>query len=238
MPINAKAKLTDKEGLTSSIVRYHFELIEPTEMNFAPGQYIILSVGGDKESRNYSIASSPLKSNKKFQIIVDLSPQGKGAQFIEMLEINSVVSFIGEVGEFVLPEALMPNLVFVSTGTGIAPIKSMVESIILNREDFDVDMFVYAGARSSDQVVLPELFTQYLKEKHIDDYRVYINEEETENEYSEKGEVSRFIERLSPEVLTNANYFLCGSGLMIEEAQDILKQKGVPTELVIYERHY
>ncbi len=237
MPIQGRAKLIDKEGLTSSIVQYKFEMIDPVEMNFIPGQHIVVDVGNNN-TRQYSIASSPLKSNKTFDIVVDLSPQGIGSKYLESLDMNQEIKFIGEIGEFILPDELALNLVFLATSTGISPIRSMIDSIVLNREDYEVNIYLYIGARNSDQVIWQNVFKKYWEDKHIDDYHVYIGEGELPSAECEIGNLNQFIARLNDQVIADAQFIICGSGETIDSIRQILNSKNIAPESIIYEKHY
>lgn len=237
MPIQGRAKLIDKEGLTSSIVQYKFEMIDPIEMNFIPGQHIVIDIG-ENNTRQYSIASSPLKSNKTFDIVVDLSPQGKGSKYLESLDMNQEIKFIGETGEFTLPDELALNLVFLATSTGISPIRSMIDSIVLNREDYEVNIYLYIGARNSDQVIWQNVFKKYLDDKHIDDYHLYIGEGELPSTECESGNLTQFISRINDQIISDAQFIICGSGETIENIRQILISKNIPSESIIYEKHY
>lgn len=236
MPINAKAKLIEKKNLTSKILFFKFEMIDPEVINFSPGQYISIDIGTGVR-REYSIASSPLDDNKTFEIVVDTSPHGVGSQFLEKLQTGSEISFLGEIGSFILPEVLAPNLFFIGTGTGITPLKSMIESIVLNVEDDNLNVYVYYGTRTQEEVIYKELFEKYLSENRIDDYKIYISRDDNPTD-GKTGYVGDFIDTFDKSVFPDSQFFICGNGNMIKTVEEKLLQAQVNSSQIFYEKYY
>ena len=99
---NSRSRLINKTQLTPSVVEFHFEMVEPINLDFKAGQYIAIDVA-PKVKRQYSIASSPSNSQKSFKIIIDIKPNGIGTKYLMGLNIGDVINFIGGIGLFVLP---------------------------------------------------------------------------------------------------------------------------------------
>jgi len=72
-----KTLLTKKIQLNFNTYQYHFDLIEPKEIIFKPGQYVILKVPSSNGpvSRLYSIASQNTLTNS-FDLIIEIVPGG------------------------------------------------------------------------------------------------------------------------------------------------------------------
>ena len=78
-------------------------------------------------TRPYSIASPP--SNRcAIELLFNLVPGGPGSTFLFSLQSGDPVSFRGPAGTFVLRDYPDRRLLFVATGTGIAPIRSMLHA--------------------------------------------------------------------------------------------------------------
>jgi CDP-4-dehydro-6-deoxyglucose reductase, E3 len=96
-------------------------------LEFLAGQYIDLSVKGIK--RSYSIASTPSNSSIEFLI-----KNYKGGQFSSYLfneaKVNDLLRIEGPKGTYILPKNIPQNLIFFSTGTGIAPNLSLIKSAL------------------------------------------------------------------------------------------------------------
>src|SRR3989338_11515258 len=116
------ATLITKNKLAQNVLQFWFTLNDDT-LVFKPGQYILLEVG--KGFRQYSIASSPV-FDRKFELLVDTTPMGIGSQYLTNLGIGNAIHFRAPLGVFVLQDSKLPKM-FLATGSGIAPMKSMLE---------------------------------------------------------------------------------------------------------------
>ncbi len=140
------ATLVAKELLSEGLALFY---VKPDEgvPEFEAGQYVALGLYGKAPRpayfpaeidvppedelirRTYSIGSPPEKRDS-FEIYVAVLPQGKFTARLEALEVGGRL-FVGKkpVGAFTLKEVpTTKNLIFFSTGTGIAPYISMLKS--------------------------------------------------------------------------------------------------------------
>ena len=121
MLANHKMKLIKKEKVSDKVDYYLFSLNQ--KLNFLAGQYISIKVS-DTVRRSYSIASQPSKRNQ-LELYIDLSPQGPGTKYLDKLSKSSELEFIGPIGMFTISEEEANDLLFIATGTGIAPLRSI-----------------------------------------------------------------------------------------------------------------
>jgi len=120
--------LTKNTQLNSNTYLYHFDLIEPKEIFFKPGQYVMLKVPSAKGpvSRLYSISSSNTTKNS-FELIIGIISGGLASNYLFSLKENTEVTFQGPAGMFGLKENNRDKI-FLITGTGIAPVRAMLNS--------------------------------------------------------------------------------------------------------------
>jgi NAD(P)H-flavin reductase len=130
MLISFKTILTSKKLLTYNICHFTFKLVDPSEINFIPGQYLMIKIptGNGPVSRLYSIASSSLEKNG-FELIIEIVPNGTASNYLSNLKINDKVTFQGPAGLFTLRESDREKI-FMVTGTGFAPVRSIIISNI------------------------------------------------------------------------------------------------------------
>ena len=130
MLLTYKTLLTKKSQLNSNTYLYHFNLLEPKEIIFKAGQYLILKVPSDRGpvSRLYSIAS-PNTNKNNFDLIIGIIPGGLASNYLFSLEENTEVVFEGAAGVFLLKKNEKIKT-FLVTGTGIAPARSILISNI------------------------------------------------------------------------------------------------------------
>jgi ferredoxin-NADP reductase len=97
-----------------------------------PGQYLRLGieVDGVHHWRAYSLTSDPGRRDGCISITPKLVEGGKVSPYLfSGIRPGTIVRLGGVEGTFVLPDPLPPRLLFVSAGSGITPIMSMLRSV-------------------------------------------------------------------------------------------------------------
>jgi ferredoxin-NADP reductase len=119
-----------------------------------PGQYLRLGieVDGIHHWRAYSLTSDPRRADGCISITPKLVESGKVSPFLfSGVRPGAIVRLGGVEGTFVLPEELPERLLFISAGSGITPIMSMLRS--LDRAEGLRDVVHLHSARSADEVI-------------------------------------------------------------------------------------
>jgi stearoyl-CoA 9-desaturase NADPH oxidoreductase len=122
-----------------------------------PGQYVRLGieVDGIHHWRAYSLTSDPGRADGCIAITPKLVPEGKVSPFLfARVRPGAIVRLGGVEGTFTLPHPLPQRLLFISAGSGITPIMSMLRSIGAARGLTDV-VHVHC-ARTRDTVIFGE----------------------------------------------------------------------------------
>jgi ferredoxin-NADP reductase len=119
-----------------------------------PGQYIRVGfdVEGVRHWRAYSLTSDPRSDDGCISITVKGVESGKVSPYItERLRPGTILT-LGEVsGEFKLPESVPEKLLFISAGSGVTPIMSMLRD--LDHHDELGDAVHLHSARHPDDVI-------------------------------------------------------------------------------------
>ena len=165
--------------LTGTIVRVRPETEEASTIavrpsfrwpGHRPGQYLRIGVelNGIRHWRAYSLTSDPDHPDELVSITVKHVPEGHmSPYFTRQAEVGSMV-FLGEAeGEFRLPDALPQRALFISAGSGVTPIWSMLRD--LERRDALADVVHLHSSRTAEQVI----FGNYLRrmDEAYDGYR-------------------------------------------------------------------
>jgi ferredoxin-NADP reductase len=119
-----------------------------------PGQYLRLGIGVDgvHHWRAYSLTSDPDRPDGRIAITPKLVEGGKVSPFLcGRVRPGTIVRLGGVEGTFVLPEPLPERLLFVTAGSGITPVISMLRSLV-RRGRMDDIVHVHS-ARTADQVI-------------------------------------------------------------------------------------
>jgi NAD(P)H-flavin reductase len=122
------AELTQSVLLSPQTKHLELTVEGVDEFRFVPGQFVTIRQprsDGKVHTRAYSIASPP-RRDATFDLCLNRVEEGFLSNWLCDLEIGARVQFHGPHGLFTLREPQQDAL-FIATGTGIAPIRSMVE---------------------------------------------------------------------------------------------------------------
>jgi stearoyl-CoA 9-desaturase NADPH oxidoreductase len=109
-------------------------------------------VDGVHHWRAYSLTSDPDRPDGCISITPKLVEEGKvSPYFIRMASPGQIVRLGGVEGTFTLPDPLPPKLLFISAGSGITPIMSMLRS--LDRSGAVPDVVHLHSARTEADVI-------------------------------------------------------------------------------------
>ncbi len=232
-----QTKLIEKKPLNSSTFLFKFQLINPPTIDFQTGQYLFLKIDG--KTRLYSIASpSSLKNQVEF--VIEMVEGGVASTYLSNLSPGDRVMWYGPAGQFTLKkDELSP--IFLATGTGIAPIRSMILSNI-KKDDFSVNLFW--GLKNFSDLYFVDDFLS-LKEKFPKKFNfVYClsREERLISQYQSFqnhfffGHIQDYLEKNFKEDFLKRNFYLCGSRGVVEALKVYLKEKGVNESNIVFER--
>ncbi len=119
-----------------------------------PGQYLRIGVvvDGVHHWRAYSLTSDPGRPDGCISITPKLVPEGKvSPHFVRDAHPGSIVRLGGVEGTFTLPDPLPEKFLFISAGSGVTPIMSMIRD--LARRDELGDVVLLHSARNPDDVI-------------------------------------------------------------------------------------
>jgi ferredoxin-NADP reductase len=131
-----------------------------------PGQYlrIGLDIQGVRHWRAYSLTSDPAREDGLISITVKNVDEGKVSPYlVRRGRPGTIVSLGGVEGEFLLPDQLPPKLLFISAGSGITPIMSMLRHLYQSGELGDAVLL--HSAREADEVIFGDELRD-LAERH------------------------------------------------------------------------
>ena len=177
------------------------------------GQYlrIGLDINGRRHWRAYSLTSDPGRPDGFISITIKNVDEGTVSPYlVRRGRPGSIVSLGGVEGEFVLPDPLPGKLLFISAGSGITPIMSMLRS--LEHQDALDDVLLIHSARHPDDVIFGEQLRAM--EKRNEGFRMH--EQLT-------GEMGRFtpadLEKLCPD-WKEREAFISGPAELLEALDD------------------
>ncbi len=233
------ATIEEMEEMTSVIKRVKMKLPEGEEISFKPGQFIQLKAplyeGNDEEVyRAYSIASSAADKTH-IELFIGYVPGGKCTTYVHKhLKIGDTVQINGPYGDFYFQEDNDRELILVAAGTGIAPILSILNH--LKEYKINRKATFYFGAKTPDDLFLLDYFKEL--EESLYDFKFVPTLSRVTEEHNwtgEKGRVNNAIEKY----LDDPNHkeaYLCGNPAMIDSMVKALVDKGIPEELIYFDK--
>jgi ferredoxin-NADP reductase len=184
------------------------------------GQYIRIGVDirGVRHWRAYSLTSEPDRPDGCISITPKLVESGVVSPYlVRHGRPGTIVSLGGVEGDFVLPDPLPDKLLFISAGSGITPIMSMIRSLC--RRDEVSDAVLLHSARTPEEVI----FGQELRdvERSAPSFRLY------EQHTTKMGRLApEHLDRLCPD-WAERETFASGPGPMLDALTDHFEQAGL-----------
>jgi sulfite reductase subunit B len=124
------------------------------EFQYKPGQFVEVSLLGYGESP-ISIASSP---SQKGHLELCVRRVGHVTEALHRLSEDDIVGIRGPFGNgFPVEEMTGKNLVFVGGGLGLAPLRSLINTVFANRGRFGKVTILYGARTPSDLLFQDEL---------------------------------------------------------------------------------
>jgi ferredoxin-NADP reductase len=126
--------------------------------DYESGQYIGIGllVDGRWRWRSYSLTSSPRtrahRSARTVTITVKAMPEGfLSTHLVDGVQPGTIVRLAAPQGNFVLPDPAPPAVLFVTAGSGITPVMSMLRTLV--RRDQITDVVHLHSAPTADDVM-------------------------------------------------------------------------------------
>jgi CDP-4-dehydro-6-deoxyglucose reductase len=215
------SKIQSINKLNETVIEVSLRLPPNSDFNYNPGQYVNISKGNLK--RSYSIANTFVESNLLNFYIKKYNGGEMSNYWFQDAKENDLLRIEGPIGSFFLRGSECENIIFLATGTGIAPIKAIIESINFSDNKYkNKKIWIFNGARVENDFFWNP--NQSIKNPNVIYVPVVSNG--SENWTGEKGYVQEVV--LKKEIdLKNAQVYACGSNNMIESAKKFLVEKGL-----------
>ncbi len=238
-PQQCHAKVIEINTLTHDVKEIVLEIRSPERLIFKAGQYIAIEVtemrhGQPRQNnRPYSIASAP-EEETVIRLCVNLVSGGPGSGYLHSLQIGDEISFLYPFGYFTMKTDSSASLLFVATGTGIAPIYSMIAHLI--NSGHQGKMMLYWGLRSERDLYYQDVLAA-LSERCPSFQSVTTLSQPSQSWRGAKGRVTANIVEVIKDV-DHLEAYLCGNMEMIREVRAILLEKGMEKKSIHFEKFY
>ena len=237
------SKVIKIEDQSPTTKRFWLKVDNDDIISFKAGQFVTMDLPIHekrlKRWRSYSIANHPDESNV-FEFCIVLLEGGLGTTYLfNEINVGATIRFKGPTGAFVLPKVINKDLVMICTGTGIAPFRSMLWEILVQKKEHQKIHLIF-GTRHSEGMLYQEEITKLMDKIPGLSYSIALSRAETLPDIEQidfhKGYVHPIYLEKYKTPKPDIAFLLCGWSQMVDEAVENLVEKlGYDKSQVIYE---
>ncbi len=220
------------DRVAPDVMVIYLKLPTNERLQFLPGQYIDILLK-DGKRRSFSLANAP-QDDEFLQLHARNYPGGVFSEhvFTRMKE-KDILRIEGPLGSFYLRE--VPNdettLIFLASGTGFAPIKSILEHIfsMLPSHEKSRKILLYWGVRIKADLYLDDLVKKWISTYKNFSYIPVLSDPLPSDQWA--GRVGLVHQAVLEDIPNLASYqiYACGSPLMVKAAyQDFTQLRSLP----------
>lgn len=187
---------------------------------FVPGQFSIIhfpKINGNMPYRSYSIAG--VQEGNIVEFCISYKEGGAATALLWEMKEGDLLEITEAKGEFTLREPFAKRIIFIATGTGIAPFKPMITEL-LKQSHANIDL-VY-GNRYLEDILYHDFWNTLERETAQFNYHPILSREIIENR---KG----YVHEIYPHLIDSdekTQFYICGWNQMIKETRKNLKAMG------------
>ncbi|MBU2710368.1 FAD-binding oxidoreductase [Zooshikella harenae] len=214
-------RISQIQHLAPNVIKVNLRLPPAADFYFIPGQYIDV-VGPTGVCRSYSLANADFKG-KVLELHIRAFEGGAMSQYwFNQAKVNDLLRINGPLGTFFLRNTAGIDLIFLATGTGIAPIKAMLESITALPSKLQPNsVTILWGGRTLQDLYLDIICITSNKFTYVP-----VLSRPTNCWSGSQGYIQDVLLSIKPN-LSKANVYACGSVQMIHDAKECLTQAGL-----------
>lgn len=220
----------------------HFAFVRPdgSVFEFIPGQFITIHFEYEERllKRSYSVATISEKSTA-IEFAASYIKDGPGSEFLFRLKPGEELQSSGPSGRLVLREETPARYIFVATGTGVTPYRSMLMQLHQRfTEQPDLQVVLLLGVRSREELLYGEDFIDFAQQHPQFLFMPHYSRETPDDlkSFERCGYVQSVFDELNVNPIKDVVY-LCGNPNMIDEAFAQLRTSGFDVHTIRREKY-
>jgi CDP-4-dehydro-6-deoxyglucose reductase, E3 len=240
LPPTFDAHLVAARALSPQVRELTFERKDGAPFAFDAGQWVslILPLPTGEVRRSYSIASWP-NGSPRFEVAITHVQGGPGSTYLHELPLGHTLRAIGPQGFFTRGKGKDAPALFVGTGTGVTPLRSMLHDAARIGDPRHLTL-LFGVRRDADRLYEDEL--RDLAKAHPSVRVEYTLSQPGEGWPFRRGYVQTHVRELYGDLVAKnegpPHVYICGLERMVSSVRDLLrKDMGLPREQVHSERY-
>ncbi|SPE44893.1 Oxidoreductase FAD/NAD(P)-binding protein [Candidatus Sulfotelmatobacter sp. SbA7] len=231
------ARLTRSTALSELTKHLEFEMSRIPRFGFVAGQWLSFKTNepNDEEiTRAYSIASPPGDDNR-FALCLNRVQDGYMSNFLCDMKAGDEISCQGPFGDFILRPP-MRDTIFIATGTGIAPFRSMLHWLLADESrHLGKQLSLVFGNRTEKDIYYHDEFLRLAAEHPNFHYQPTLSRG-SESWTGLRGYVQEHVPAIA-EGRTDMHVYICGLDKMVKANRELLKSLGWDRKSILYEKY-
>jgi ferredoxin-NADP reductase len=234
-PAEIKTTVEKVDEMVPGVRQLIFKLPAGQKFKFNAGQFVMGEFPdkfnpGKTVKRAYSISSSPFE-DEFIELAVTRVEGGNASDFINSsMKVGDTFTWKGPFGKFNLPDAPHGRYIFIATGTGITPLRSMFRQLL--HDGYQDEIFFFHGCRHDN--THPYFDEMKALEKKHPNFKFHAILSRPEKWTGPKGYVQDLVKQVLKEPV--GHIYLCGVGKMIEDNKNNLLSIGFTNEQIHSEK--
>ncbi len=231
------ARLVRSVSLSEFTKHLELEVQGVATFGFVAGQWLSVKVrapDGEEYTRAYSIASPP-SVNGHVSFCLNRVQDGFMSNYLCDLAEGSEITFQGPFGDFILRPPLR-DTVFVATGTGIAPFRSMLHWLLAEPDRHrGHEFWLLFGARTEQDLYYREEFER-LAAEHANFHFLPTLSRGRPDWRGLRGYVQEHLKSIVG-TRTDMHAYICGLDRMVHANRELLKSLGWERTSIRFEKY-
>ena len=234
------SRVTAIVKVTPDVAIITLQLPATERLQYRAGQYIELMLAGGKR-RSYSIANAPAPAalpgtpdtaapTLPISLHIRHIPGGLFTEHVfGAMKERDILRFEGPLGTFFLREESSKPIVLLASGTGFAPLKAIVEQMMLSKSPRP--MVLYWGGRRPQDLYMDDMCREWASSLPNFRYVPVVSDARPEDDWQGRaGLVHRAVLADLPD-LSDFEVYACGAPAMIDAAKsDFVRHCRLPEE--------
>lgn len=199
----------------------------PGSFDFRPGQFftLVTDIDGRPVRRAYSASSAP--GAARLEVTVKHVEGGRFSTHVHLnLRAGDRLSVRGPSGAFHTDPAAAREVVMIAAGSGVTPMMSMIRTLAATPR-----ISLLYSSRSEEEVIFADELLRLGQSERLSVTHVLTREQGR----LDAAGVHGWLTELRPS--EDARYYLCGPESLMDTAQGVLAELGVPDDRVHHERY-